>query len=164
MRIGVRSEGYVLRTALFAAVFWLVLSGHYEPLPLALGAVSVAVVCWITRRAGLDRHVVTLPFVLRLPGYLLWLSAQVLVAAWAVIRKVWAPRQYLRPVVESTPAPQLSELAQVIYANSITLTPGTLSLDVGEDRIEVHSLELADIKELREGGMLARVRRTEARR
>jgi multicomponent Na+:H+ antiporter subunit E len=152
----------MLRTAPFAIAFWLVLSGHYEPLLLTLGGLSVAVVCWLAWRAGLDHLGATLPLLPRLPRYLLWLSGQVLVSALAVVRKVWSPRPSLRPVVASTPASNLPELSQVVYANSITLTPGTLSLHVGDDRIEVHSLERAGIDELRDGAMLGRVRRTGA--
>jgi multicomponent Na+:H+ antiporter subunit E len=149
----------------FLSVFWLVLSGHFEPLLLALGALSVAVVCGVSRRADLGQHHgVTVRFVLRLPWLLVWMAGQVLVSALVVTRKVWSPRPVLRPVVAATPAQDLPELSQVVYANSITLTPGTLSLDVGDDRIEVHSLEPADVGVLHEGAMLRQVRRTEDRR
>ncbi|OEU85668.1 hypothetical protein DB35_13215 [Streptomyces abyssalis] len=146
------------------ALFWLALSGHYDPLLLTLGAVSVVVVCWLIRRSGLAHHGLTLPFALRLPRYCLWLSGQVFITACVVVRKVWSPRMDLRPVVEPTPAADLSERSLVVYANSITLTPGTLSLAVHDDSIEVHSLKAADIDALDEGAMLSRVRRTEARR
>nr|WP_223190123.1 Na+/H+ antiporter subunit E [Streptomyces sp. TRM68416] len=154
----------LLRTAPLPVVFWLLLSGHYEPLPLALGVLSVAVVCWLTLRAGLEHHSATVSFTLRLPRYFLWLSGQVLLSTFAVARKVWAPRPDLRPVVQPTPTPHLPELSRVVYANSITLTPGTLSLDVEADHIEVHSLEAASVEELHAGQMLRRVRRTEAQR
>jgi multicomponent Na+:H+ antiporter subunit E len=117
----------LLRTAPVLAVFWLVLSGHVEPLLLTLGALSVAVVCWLVRRADLDGHYQ---------------------AAAAI-----APR-----------LPWFSDLLQVVYANAITLTPGTLSLDVGDDRIEVHSLDPTGVEELHEGAMLSRVRRIGPRR
>ncbi|MQA97446.1 MAG: cation transporter [Streptosporangiales bacterium] len=158
-----KSTVRLLRTAPLPAVFWLLLSGRYEPLTLALGTLSVAAVCWLTWRAGLAHQSLRLAFVLRLPRYFLWLSGQVLVSAYGVARKVWSPRLVLRPVVESTPAADLPELSQVVYANSITLTPGTLSLDVDEDAIKVHSLEQAGVEELRQGRMLSRARRTEAR-
>jgi multicomponent Na+:H+ antiporter subunit E len=149
----------------FLAVFWLVLSGHLEPLMLTLGALSVALVCWLAWRAGLHRHRdLTLSFALRLPLLVLWLGAKVLVSALAVVRKVWSPRPVLHPVVAQTPARELLELSQVVYANAITLTPGTLTLDVGDDRIEVHSLEPTGIDELRGGQMLNQVRRTGGRR
>lgn len=153
----------ILRTAPFPALFWLILSGHYDPLFLTLGLVSVAVVCWLSLRAGLHRHGVNLAFVLRLPVYVLWLSGQAIVSAWSVVRKVWSPRLQLRPVVATTPA-DMPVWSQVIYANSITLTPGTLALFIGDDNIKVHSLEQADVDVLRTGRMLNRVRRTETHR
>jgi multicomponent Na+:H+ antiporter subunit E len=156
---------WIPRTAPLLAVFWFVLSGHVEPLLLALGGLSVALVCWLSWRAGVaEYHGAPASFVLRLPRYLLWLGKEVLVSSVAVVRKVWSPHPVLRPVVAATLSPDVRELSQVVYANSITLTPGTLSLDVDDDQIEVHSLEPADIDELRTGAMLRRVRRLEARR
>lgn len=154
----------ILRAAPFLAGFWLVLSGRFEPLSLVLGALSVALVCWLGWWADLGQlRDVTIPVVLRLPRYLVWLAGTVIVSALAVARQVWSPRTVLRPVVEPTPALDMTELAQVIYANSITLTPGTLSLDVDDERVLVHSLRAEDIEELRKGAMRSRVRRTGAR-
>jgi multicomponent Na+:H+ antiporter subunit E len=154
----------LLRTAPVLAVFWLVLSGHVEPLLLTLGALSVAVVCWLVRRADLDGHYQAAAAIApRLPWFCLWLAGQVLVSAGTVVRRAWSPRPGLRPVVSPTPA-QLPDLLQVVYANAITLTPGTLSLDVGDDRIEVHSLDPTGVEELHEGAMLSRVRRIGPRR
>lgn len=155
----------VLRAVPVLVLFWLVLSGHFEVLFLILGAVSVLLVCLLWRRAGVvERDGVTLPLVLRLLRYLPWLGVQVLVSAFAVVRKVWSPRPDLRPVVDSTPSSGLSVLSQVVYANSITFTPGTLSFDVDDDSIKVHSLDEAGVEGLRGGAMLRQVRRLEPRR
>jgi multicomponent Na+:H+ antiporter subunit E len=144
------------------ALFWLVLSGHYTGLLLTLGGVSVALVCWVSWRAAFpERESVAFPLSPRLPRYALWLVKEVLVAAFAVVRRVWSPRPDLRPVVAWTPSEDLSVLSQVVYANSITLTPGTLALDVDEDRIEVHGLDRGDVDDLRAGRMLRRVRALE---
>ncbi|MBB4908774.1 Na+/H+ antiporter subunit E [Actinophytocola algeriensis] len=147
------------------ALFWLVLSGHYTFLLIVLGAVSVVLVCWLAWRADFpERDDVVLPLSPRLPRYVLWLGKEVLVSAVAVVRKVWSPRPDLRPVVGVTPSPDMSVFTQVVYANSITLTPGTLSLDVDEDRIEVHSLDAEDVDVLRDGEMMRRARGLETRR
>lgn len=147
------------------ALFWLVLSGHYTPLLIMLAVVSVALVCWLAWRADFpERDDVVLPLSPRLPRYVLWLGKEVLVSAVAVVRKVWSPRLDLRPVVDVTPSPDMSVFTQVVYANSITLTPGTLSLDVDEDRIEVHSLGAEDVDVLRDGEMMRRARALETRR
>jgi multicomponent Na+:H+ antiporter subunit E len=147
------------------AVFWLVLSAHFEPRMLALGVASLAVVCVMTWRAGLYLHRdLTASFALRLPWFFLWLSGKVFVSSLAVVGKVWSPRMGLRPVVASTPARDLPELSQVTYANSITLTPGTLSLDISDQLIRVHGLDQADIDDLRSGTMLRRLPRPGERR
>lgn len=150
--------------------FWLVLSGHYTSLLLGLMVVSVAVVAWLIWRADLDRRFdvtpffdVHLGFVGRTLAYLPWLAWEVLVAAVSATRRIWSPRPDLRPVVARTPADGMRPVAQMIYANSITLTPGTLSLDVDDEVVEVHSLDPEGVQELDGGEMLRRVRRTGSR-
>jgi multicomponent Na+:H+ antiporter subunit E len=100
---------------------------------------------------------------LSLPRYVAWLAVQMLVAAVRVARLVWLPRPALRPVVGRVPANDMSHLAQTIYANSITVTPGTLAMTVDDESIEVHSLQAAGLEDLRRGAMLGRVRRLESR-
>lgn len=141
-------------------IFWLALSGHYTVLLLIIGAASVALVGWLTVRADLvDLRHLSGRHLLLLPGYLMWLAAQVLTSALTVARLAWSPRLALRPVVEPTPLPPMSPMGQATYANSITLTPGTLALDVYDEHISVHSLQAASMEELRAGGMAGRVRR-----
>jgi multicomponent Na+:H+ antiporter subunit E len=155
----------LLQTVPYLATFWLLLSAQLEPLFLALGAVSLALVCWLSWRAGLIRRTgVTIRFLVRLPWYVLWLAREVLVSSVRVTRRVWSPRPALSPVVAATTSAGLSELSQVIYANSITLTPGTLSLDLDEDQIEVHSLGPEGVNDLHAGAMLRRVRWLDAQR
>lgn len=155
---------WMFRLVPLLAAFWLVLSGHFTTLLMSLGVVSVLLVSWIVYRMGaiypegsparLSRY---------LPVYCVWLTGQVVLSALSVTRQVWSPGGTLRPAVDLTPANDLPELSQVIYANSITLTPGTLSLSVDDESIEVHSLNEPDLAELRAGGMLERVRQLEAR-
>lgn len=152
------------RLAPLLAVFWLALSGHFEARLLALGALSVALVLWVVHRMDVIDHE-SLPAHVSpsLPRYCLWLAGKVLRSSLAVTRQVWSPRSGLRPTLDLTPARELPELSQAIYANSVTLTPGTLALTVNDDSIEVHSLQESDIAELHAGEMLGRVRRLEAR-
>ncbi|XVV00235.1 Na+/H+ antiporter subunit E [Actinosynnema sp. CA-248983] len=155
---------WILRVAPLFVVFWLVLSGHFSVLFLALGAFSVALVCWICLRAGVVHPPdITARLLLRLPLYFLWLGKEVVVSAFRVARAVWSPGLALRPVVETTPTEGMPVTAQVIYANSITLTPGTLSLTVAEGAVEVHALGAEDVADLRGGRLLRKVRWLEAR-
>lgn len=153
---------WAIRQAVLLAAFWLLLSGHYTPLLLTLGACSVAFVCWLTHRAGLSEHRESaLRFALRMPLYALWLGKEVLASAAKVVRLAWSPRIDLDPQVGTTRATDMSVLAEVTYANSITITPGTLSMQLRDDDITVHSLDRADIDDLNGGRMLHRVRRLE---
>jgi multicomponent Na+:H+ antiporter subunit E len=146
--------------ALPLSVFWLLLSGHYTRLTLLLGAGSVTLVCWLSFRADLRESYGSVRAVaLRLPLYALWLGKEVLVAAVGVVRRVWSPALDVRPRVAWTDASGLAPLSQVIYANSITLTPGTLSMRLRDDSIAVHGLDESYLDDLADGRMLGRVRR-----
>jgi multicomponent Na+:H+ antiporter subunit E len=143
----------------YLAIFWLVLSGHYSFLFMALGAASLAIVCWIQVRAdAADPDYLPARMAAALPWYSLWLGKEVLLSSVAVLRRIWSPRLTVRPAMGFTPTPGISVLSQVIYANSITLTPGTLSLTVDDEGIEVHGLMAADIEQLEAESMLRRIR------
>lgn len=153
---------WIPRTASLLALFWLLLSGHYTVLLLILGAISVALVCLLTWRAEVvETPHLSVRRLLHLPGYLAWLGIEVLKSAVGVVRLAWARRIALEPVVGPTPLPPMSPVGQVTYANSITVTPGTLALDVDEDLIRVHSLQAGSLDALRTGRMLRRVQRLE---
>ena len=66
-----------------------------------------------------------------------------------------------QPILIRIPANQKTELGQVTYANSITLTPGTVSIAVGENMIDVHSLSKAAAEDLKKGVMHDKVCRLE---
>ncbi|MGP4028749.1 Na+/H+ antiporter subunit E [Actinomadura sp. 3N407] len=140
------------------AAFWLAISGHYTPLLLMLGALSVVLVVWVIwRMQVVDDESLPLRLVPRLPRYLLWLSGQIMLSALTVLRLVWSPRSRIRPAVGMVAAADLPDLSKVIYANSITLTPGTLSVSFRDDDIEVHGLQREGIAGLRGGAMRTRV-------
>lgn len=153
-----------LRLAPRLVVFWLLLSGHYTGLLLALGALSVLVVMWILRRmAVVDGVEERKRLSVHAVRYAVWLVWAVLTSSVTVLRRIWSPRPAPRPVTGTVPVEDLSEFGIVAYANSITLTPGTLSLQVEESGIEVHALAADGLDDLRAGRMLAGVRRLEAR-
>ncbi|TDC82463.1 Na+/H+ antiporter subunit E [Actinomadura sp. 7K507] len=156
-------RGMALKLLPLLAAFWLIVSGHYTPLVLMLGALSVVlVVVVVVRMAVADEEGLPMRVLPRLPRYLLWLGWQILLSALAVLRMVWSPRRP-RPVVATVPAAELPDLSKVIYANSITLTPGTLSVSFRNEDIEVHSIQRAGITDLEGGAMLDRVRGLEGR-
>ena len=129
------------------AAFWLLMSGYFVPLQLSLGAASVALVLYIAHRMDLyDRE--TFPFHLkgRVFGYWGWLAKEIFKANIDVAKVIMAPRMPLSPRLVRVKTTQKTDLGMVIFANSITLTPGTVAVDIEGDEIIVHALnqELAD--------------------
>lgn len=156
---------HTIRVALLLAALWLVLSGYTKPWLLGLGAFSVVVAAWISHRMDVADHETHLLQLgpLRLVGYLGWLLREIVKSNLDVTREVLRPRLAISPTVIRVPATQTTELGRVTFANSITLTPGTVSLDVGADTIEVHALLREAAEALAEGEMDARVSALEAR-
>lgn len=156
---------HTVRVALLLAALWLVLSGYAKPWLLGLGVFSVVIAAWISHRMDVADHETHLLQLgpLQLVGYLGWLLREIVKSNLDVTREVLRPRLAISPTVIRVPATQTTELGRVIFANSITLTPGTVSLDVGADTIEVHALLREAAEALAEGEMDARVSALESR-
>jgi multicomponent Na+:H+ antiporter subunit E len=126
---------------LILSVVWVLWSGHREPWMLTLGAVSVLLVVWLTWHLNiLDEESVPLHLTFRLVWYVPWLIKEIARANVDVARRVLNPRLPIRPAVVRFTASSQTELGRVILANSITLTPGTVSVDVQGESIRVHVL------------------------
>ncbi len=133
---------------------WLLLSGHFEPLLLGFGVLSCAAVVAIMHRMDvLDHETHPVHLTPHVFLYWLWLGWEIVKANWDVLRRVLHPRLPVSPTLVRVKASQPSELGQMIYANSITLTPGTISVDVGGGEILVHSLTREGADSLEEGEM-----------
>ncbi len=103
--------------------------------------------------------------ILRFPAYLHWLLIEVFKANIAVVKNIWFPRHYpISPTVKRLPMSQKSKLGKTIYANSITLTPGTVSFDIKDDGVLVHAIVEEAIVELMDGEMNQRVSKLEQRK
>jgi multicomponent Na+:H+ antiporter subunit E len=148
-----------MKLALVLVVVWVLLSGIFEPLVLGLGLASCLFVAWLKARA--DRRdgepVAFAVRIGRLVGYLVWLSWEIVKSNIDVSRRILSPSLPVAPSVRWLPASQRSELTRVMYADSITLTPGTLSIDLTDDAVEVHALNEGSLDELERGEMDARV-------
>lgn len=123
------------------ATTWITLSGYFKPLLLSLGAISVILVLWISVRMRiLDKETVpymTLPLTLI---YFVWLFKEIVKANVAVVRAVMSPGLEVSPTLTKIPTPQSTDIGRVMFANSITLTPGTVSVCMEDDHILVHAL------------------------
>ena len=137
---------------------WLLLSGHYDALFLAFGAVSCIFALTLAWRFDvIDRESHPLHLWWRLPGYWLWLLVEIARANIDVARRILAPDLPIDPRVFRVRCSADSDLGHAIYANSITLTPGTISLDVQRDSVLVHALTAEGMAALESGEMDARV-------
>ncbi len=136
---------YLFGLIVTLAVFWLSNSGHYTPLLLSLGAVSIALSVLLTHRlGGIDRE--SAPYV-RIFGfitYLPWLFWEILKANVSVIRACLAAELDISPALVRVRTSCRSDLARVTFANSITLTPGTVTVAVDGDKLLIHALYEAD--------------------
>lgn len=153
---------YALSAVLILYVFWLLLSGIYTPFLLAAGAAcAIGVVLLAYRMEVVDHegHPVHLSW--RVLAYWPWLFKEIVKSAWDVSRIILDPRLPISPTLVRVPTSQKTGVGVVTYANSITLTPGTISVDVAHGEILVHALTREGAAALREGEMDRRVTRFE---
>jgi multicomponent Na+:H+ antiporter subunit E len=143
--------------------FWAVLSFEItNPFLLGSGLLTAGVA------AALSIHRKLVPegdvaFHLRtLVTYLPWLLWQIFAANGRVIRVVWSPELPIDPRMVEVPCSLSTHLGRAIYANSITLTPGTVTVLVEENRLLVHALTAQDEADLLSGAMESRIKLLEA--
>ena len=127
-------------------LFWLVLSGHFEPRLMGFGVASSVLVVLLALRMevadqeGMPFHVGGRFFV-----YFPWLMKEIFVANVHVAKIILHPRLPISPILVHYRASQASDLGRAIYANSITLTPGTITTGVNGAELEIHSLTWIDV-------------------
>ena len=155
-----------LMTALVLGSLWLLLSGIYKPLLLSFGAASVLVVVLIMARMdkadGYQPQWRMNPF--GFLGYFAWLMKEIAKANWAVTKVILSPTMQLRQHLFAVPATCKSDVAQVTYANSITLTPGTITIETEPERFLVHALSYGEATPDEVADMDRRIAATERRR
>ncbi len=153
---------HALALSILLSAFWLVNSGHYTTLLLFFMVASVASIVALSHYMDVvDGEAQPLSITFTLPVYLLWLTKEVVLANIAVARRVWQGKDSISPRTIEVTASQKSDLGKVIYANSITLTPGTVSIDLEGDKILVHALDGESADGLLTGEMDRRVCRVE---
>jgi len=134
--------------AAIAALFalWLLMSGLFgKSLVVGLGLASAVFAVFVLRRMdAVDGDEVTVR--LNPTGFIkynAWLMGEVAKASWAV-SKLIVQNKPLNQHLFYTPYTQKTDLAQVMFANSITLTPGTISVEAEPGRFLVHAVDYSD--------------------
>lgn len=171
-----RSGSWRARIYAFLTVstLWLLWSGpvtFHHGLVMALWPVSALLVVWLCDRLGLiTEETLPLELTFRTLAYVPWLGWQVIVSSFGVLRCAWWPGAEIGPTTARLESEVGTDLGLVTYANSITLTPGTLTLEAepapadgrGRPSLLVHALTPEGIDDLRSGAMDRRVARVEA--
>ena len=141
-------------------VLWLLLSGQAAVWFLVLGLISIALSVLIAIRMDLVDHegAPVHIFGRTTVRYWVWLSWEIAKADWYIAKYVFRPLSSLSPTLFRAPATQKTALGQAIYANSITLTPGTVSVDVEAGSVLVHAITEEAASGVQEGEMDRRVR------
>jgi len=155
---------YLLSLAAILVALWLGISGVYKPVILALGAGSIVLVVWLSARmdvVGTEHNPIIYSW--RLPVYWSWLVGQIIAANLNVAHAILSPAR-IRPQLIRVPADQDAAVARVTYANSITLTPGTIALQLTEREVVVHALDRQSARGVEQGEMARRVQWLEAGR
>ena len=98
-----------------------------------------------------------------MPNYVIWLTKEVIISNISVVKHVWLGNSSISPTLATIDVSQRTDLGKVIYANSITLTPGTVTVDIVGDRMTIHALIKDNIDTLKTGEMDRRVTEMESR-
>ncbi|MHC4952465.1 MAG: Na+/H+ antiporter subunit E [Planctomycetota bacterium] len=155
----------VVNQAILLAALWIIFSGKFDTFHLALGAVSVVLVLGFNDairrlrpgRGGPARR--DRIHLLRAAIYLPWLLGQIVSSGFYVARLCLAPEGRVDPRIVRFRSDQPNEVASVTLGNSITLTPGTLTLDINDDEYVIHALDQGVADGVLGGAMQDRVAR-----
>jgi len=145
----------------------LALSGHYTPFLIVSGAVVALIVALLGVRSGYsDEEGHPVDYIVQGLVYWPWLVVEIAKSAWAVARIIVDPRLPISPRLIRTKASQRTAVGIATYANSITLTPGTITVEVNrrEREFVVHALTAEGAADVEAGAMDRRVRAFEGGR
>lgn len=151
-----------LTTFIILYGFWVSLSGLFDFFHLSLGVISCAIVSYVSRdllfsekRVG-KKHFLQ---ILRFLKYLPWLIYQIILANIHVAYLVLHPKMRLMidPHIVRFKVGLKTDISITTYANSITLTPGTITVLIKEGYFYVHSIDQKVADDLLTGEMEDRV-------
>lgn len=142
--------------ALLLFAFWLLLSTSYDVVHVAVGAVAAGVVIWLKPPGGGSARTISWLEALR---YLPWLIGRILKSGFHVSRLILHPALPISPRLIRHETPLRSDAELVVLGNSITLTPGTITVEVAPGELVVHAIDEASSADLVDGVLDARVGR-----
>ncbi|MGI9520513.1 MAG: Na+/H+ antiporter subunit E [Hyphomicrobiaceae bacterium] len=147
-----------LSLSAFLLLFWLGLSGQDSAFLVTIGViVSVGSALVASRMSAVDAEGHAVHLLPRAVLYWPWLALEILKSAWTVTLIIIDPRLPISPTLTRVRAGQTTAVGLATYANSITLTPGTITTEVSEDELIVHAIERQGAIDLESGEMNAMV-------
>ncbi|MCB8816008.1 Na+/H+ antiporter subunit E [Desulfosporosinus shakirovi] len=152
-----------LLTAMLMFIFWFSLSGQTEPIFLILGVVSSLLVAYWSHDLliGKIKRGPNIRRIILLFKYFLWLSWEIVISNLHVIYVVLDPKMPIDPTIVRFKHDLKTDLGIVLLANSITLTPGTVTIEADHHEFIVHALTKKTAQDLLSGEMLAKVKELE---
>lgn len=145
---------HLVSLAAALAITWLLWSGHTEPFLLGLGGLSIAAVLYMVHRMQiLDNETAPTSFGLRPLFYLPYLLKEIVLSNIEVAKIVTSPVMNLQRNMVRITAHQKTDIGKVVLANSITLTPGTVTVLMDDDQLLVHALSFVGAEEDLSGEM-----------
>ena len=150
-------------TALIMFVFWIFLSGEFSFILLLSGIISSLLVSYISHDLLIGNGDMKLGFIrtIRFIRFLPWLLWQIVLANIDLAIRTLHPKMPINPMLINFKNNLKTDLGMVILANSITLTPGTVTIDVNENEFLVHVISEKAAQSLISGEMQARVKKIE---
>lgn len=130
-------------------VTWLILSGYFKTLLLSLGLFSVILSLWLANRTGYFIHALSLRVMLRLPALWWWVFLEVVKSSIEVSKIILSPSLPIQPELVEFKTAEEADSGKVILANSITLSPGTVTIDMHKGSLLVHCLTKSSADSLR---------------
>ncbi|MGA7954289.1 MAG: Na+/H+ antiporter subunit E [Gloeobacterales cyanobacterium] len=141
----------------FLAIAWAALTGQFTLINLGFGFALGYLILWLLKpkdRDGVYRSIKISNYFMKIPqlaGFIAFFVWELILANLRVAISVLSPLKRLQPAIVAIPLDIKTDAEITLLANLITLTPGTLSLDVAPDRsmLYVHVLYVEDIEQFR---------------
>jgi multicomponent Na+:H+ antiporter subunit E len=145
---------HTINLGILLFALWLGLSGQLNVLMISLGLVSTLAVVYLAHRMDLiDEEIYPAHMTALLIKFWLFLAREIIIANIDVIKRIFKPGKNISPQLFELPLTHKSDVSRVIYANAITLTPGTVSANLDKKTVTVHTLSIEAAQDLSSGRM-----------
>ena len=145
---------HTINLTVLLIALWLGLSGQLNVSMLLLGLASTFLIVYLAHRMDVvDEDIYPAHMTMLLIRFWVFLAKEVILANIDVIKRIFKPGKNISPQLFELPLTQKTDLSRVIYANAITMTPGTVSVNLDKKTITVHTLSIEAAEDLRSGRM-----------